>query len=78
MSYLFLPRYVCEKEVWAGKITAVCQRSLVLGGGVAVLPKEGFMEKHKPRAGGYYVRDTEGNEWFALAAAFDASYRRMT
>lgn len=77
-----LPRYKSHKEVWALKI----KEAKVVdsdGGGVisfedaryadiAVEPE--YMNKHEPKAGGYYVVYKGGYKSFSPADAFEEGY----
>jgi hypothetical protein len=64
----------------------------VQGGGLVtwglIVPEEGgfapvevsleYMRKHKPFAGGYYVRYADGYESFSPPAAFETGYTRVS
>lgn len=83
-----MPRYRCHKEVWALKIKAVT-RTPFGSAGVrwTIIPEdEGYapfdvdfeyMEKHTPRAGGYYVVYQDGYKSFSPADAFESGYTRI-
>ena len=74
-----MPRYKCHKEVHALKIAAV--------GGLTIFPAEpgyrsfevtsGFVDKHQPKAGGYYVVYEDGYQSFSPAQAFEEGYTRL-
>ncbi len=79
-----LPSYKCYKKVGALKIEEV----LVLTDGSGTLKPAGplypqfmvskeYMDKHDPKAGGYYVRYDDGYESFSPAAAFESGYSRI-
>ena len=38
----------------------------------------GWLARHRPEVGGYFVRDADGDESFSPAAAFEAGYTRLT
>jgi hypothetical protein len=75
-----MPRYKCHKEVWALKIGGIETRAE----GVFIVPVEDgyaafridqeYIEKHKPRAGGYYVVYKGGYKSFSPAEAFEDGY----
>lgn len=89
MAIEFLPRYQAIKVVEAALIVEVHgHRS---GGGVLrldLVDRDGhqlehivsraYMEKHAPKAGGYYVRYADGYESWSPAAAFESGYVRIT
>lgn len=75
-----LPKYVCHKEVQALKIRSIDRRD----GKYFVVPFEpGFepfeveaswIDKHGPKAGGYYVVYKDGYTSFSPARAFEEGY----
>lgn len=77
-----MPRYQCHKKVWALKIKAV--QSL---DGYRIIPEEPgygpipvnaeYMDKHRPKAGGYYVVYADGYKSFSPAEAFESGYTRV-
>lgn len=82
-----LPRYRCTKIVQAFKI-----RTIVIAetGGelkhvlfpfnheyASVEVGEPYISRHRPHAGGYYVRYKDGYESFSPAAAFEEGYTRL-
>ncbi|MGA3098120.1 MAG: hypothetical protein ABSF25_16820 [Bryobacteraceae bacterium] len=75
-----LPRYRCHKEVCAFKIGSVItplEGKYLLapeGSGPAVEVGTGYLQKHKPEIGGYYVRYADGYESFSPAKAFEEGY----
>ena len=76
-----MPKYVSHKEVWALKIEAVevgqYGRGWITpeddGYGAFGVSKE-YLEKHKPKPGGYYVVYADGYESFSPAKAFEEGY----
>jgi hypothetical protein len=80
-----MPRYKCHKEVWALKIQAI-ERVPFGNAGVrhTLVPADAryapfevdleFIDKHKPRAGGYYVVYKDGYKSFSPADAFEDGY----
>lgn len=76
-----MPRYKSHKQVWALKIKTI---SLSAAGDATITPEEagyapfkpepGYMEKHKPHAGGYYVVYDDGYKSFSPAKAFEEGY----
>ncbi len=79
-----LPKYKCHKEVGALKISSMLPLS---HGGVLLLPEElgyapfavsaGYVEKHEPQVGGYFVRYADGYVSYSPAEAFESGYARM-
>lgn len=78
-----MPRYKCHKIVGALKIGKI----LAHDDGTATIQTEeegfghfqvsaGFIKKHKPVAGGYYVEYEDGYVSFSPAEAFEKGYRR--
>lgn len=76
-----LPKYLCHKEVRALKITRVERVSnhYVLHfaeEGYAPLEVEsGWIDKHGPKAGGYFVAYADGYRSFSPARTFEEGYR---
>lgn len=84
-----LPRYKCHKEVWALKIKAI-EPTFHEGGmvqsGAMIFPEEAgyapfhveqaYVEKHQPKAGGYYVVYKDGYKSWSPADAFEDGYTR--
>jgi len=75
-----LPRYKCHKEVWAVKIKEL---NLMIKGALIVTEEEGYesfpitqgyIDKHKPASGGYYVVYEDGYTSYSPAEAFEAGY----
>ncbi len=85
-----MPRYQSHKKVWALKIKAVSDRipqDCDGGGGAMITPEEsgfapffvepGYLDKHKPEAGGYFVQYEDGYKSFSPAEAFEGGYTRI-
>lgn len=78
-----LPRYKCHKQVSAAKIAAIKWED----GGWVITPADegcapfrvqaGYVHKHNPQPGGYYVRYEDGYESWSPAEAFEAGYTLM-
>jgi hypothetical protein len=76
-----LPRYTCHKKVWALKIKDISptQNSFVPEDkeyAEVELPP-GWIEKHNPAPGGYYVVYEDGYKSYSPAAAFESGYTRF-
>jgi len=88
-----MPIYKCHKEVWALKIgglqyinaegddTAESDGIMLLtpaddGYAPFVVDKE-YVQKHKPKVGGYYVVYRDGYKSFSPAEAFEEGYTRL-
>ena len=78
-----LPKYKSHKEVSAAKIAAIVTGDkkveahlIVMINGVATnfLARQNYMDKHKPKVGGYYVKYEDGYESFSPAEAFESGY----
>lgn len=80
-----LPRYRCHKEV-----DAVLIGDMHGGAGVVstilvpaddsydvIVVTRGYVTKHQPHIGGYYVRYADGYESFSPAEAFEQGYTRI-
>ncbi|MEI7375666.1 DUF2829 domain-containing protein [Dickeya chrysanthemi] len=77
-----LPRYRCHKVVQAAKIIDVNllgsgKSSLTLDGDVLLLAERGYIEKHNPQPGGYFVLYEDGYQSYSPAAVFEAGYTRL-
>ena len=82
-----LPEYQCHKRVRAVKIKYITLDGA--GIGAYLIPEEnipgveriwvdpGYMRKHNPQPGGYYVRYKDGYQSFSPAEAFEEGYVRM-
>lgn len=79
-----MPRYRCHKEVWALKIARIeCHPS----GHATITPAEagyapfevpkGYVMKHSPYEGGYYVVYEDGYKSFSPPGPFEAGYTRI-
>jgi hypothetical protein len=84
------PRYRCHKEVHALKIVKIepvrDQDDIVVG--YEITPEEGeqypsfrvalgYVNKHNPQVGGYYVLYEDGYQSWSPAKAFEDGYTRM-
>jgi hypothetical protein len=78
-----LPLYECHKKVRAAKITDVRyqdpeQSVLTLdpgdGSKIEIWVRNGFIAKHNPQAGGYYVMYEDGYVSYSPAKAFEEGY----
>ena len=75
-----MPRYRCHKEVWALKIAKI--------DGTTLTPEneryapfeveQAYLDKHQPKAGGYYVVYKDGYKSFSPAEAFEDGYSIIT
>ena len=86
-----MPRYLCHKKVWALKIKAIVRdgqgEDRETDGSAMIYPEEsgyapfrvdhGYMHKHKPEVGGYYVVYDDGYKSFSPAKAFEDGYERI-
>jgi hypothetical protein len=83
-----MPRYQCHKQVWALKIKSVhADHPGGQDGQALITPEEtdyapffvdaGFVAKHKPEAGGYYVVYGDGYKSFSPAKAFEDGYAAL-
>ncbi len=86
-----MPKYRCHKDVQALKIKAIKMdgegEDRELDGSAIITPEDesyapfkvsaGYMHKHDPRVGGYYVRYDDGYESFSPAKAFEEGYTRV-
>jgi hypothetical protein len=78
-----LPRYQSHKKVWALKIKAI---AFHYAGGATITPKDegytpfevvqGYVDKHEPVPGGYWVQYDDGYQSFSPAHAFEDGYTR--
>jgi hypothetical protein len=79
-----MPRYECFKKVWAFKIRMISRHA---DGNATIVPEEngyapivvslGYVNKHNPQVGGYYVVYDDGYKSFSPAKAFEEGYRRL-
>lgn len=80
-----MPQYQCHKKVWALKIKSVINAPPDAPEGSMALEIEGnifapinvdaeYMERHKPKAGGYYVVYNGGYKSFSPAKEFEDGY----
>jgi len=80
-----MPKYRCHKEVWALKIKAVKPEALTTGavlvfeedGYAPMRVPQGFIDKHDPQPGGYFVQYKDGYQSFSPAKAFEEGYTRI-
>ena len=88
-----MPRYKCHKEVYALKIMAIYRDSEIArqeqretDGSAVIIPEDGYaafrvdagyINKHKPEVGGYYVVYADGYKSFSPASAFESGYARL-
>ncbi len=72
-----LAKYKCHKEVHASKIRMISSNLLFLENFPPDAPLEvpyEYIEKHKPKAGGYYVLYEDGYPSFSPPEAFESGY----
>ena len=78
-----MQKFKCHKVVEAGKITRVVDYGVAAGGQLEMDTPEGtyllavntgYLHKHQPGVGGYFVRYADGYESYSPAAAFEAGY----
>lgn len=83
---IFLLRYRCHKEVSADKIEQIHPgradgggpgATLWLSEGHKVSVDEGWMSKHNPQEGGFFVVYDDGYRSFSPAKAFEDGYTRI-
>ncbi|UCZ75334.1 hypothetical protein LHK94_20490 [Dickeya zeae] len=77
-----LPRYRCHKVIQAAKIIDVNlldngKSSLTLDGDILLFAERGYIEKHNPQPGGYFVLYEDGYQSYSPAGAFEAGYSRL-
>jgi hypothetical protein len=78
-----MPRYRCHKEVWALKIKSldyITGKWHLTPENTAYAPfplDDAYMDKHQPKAGGYYVLYKDGYKSFSPAEAFEDGYTRI-
>jgi hypothetical protein len=84
MEQVEMPKYKCHKEVWALKIKRVDinnkGNALLLIEDAHYSPIEvslEYMERHKPKTGGYYVVYKDGYKAFSPAEAFEEGYTKI-
>ena len=83
------PKYKCHKVVWALQIESIKQNlttitadlsydlSFVEDGYALIRVTFGFFDKHKPKAGDYYVVYKDGYKSISPAKAFEAGYTKV-
>lgn len=81
-----MPKYQCHKKVWALKISDVdtteknkngeynCYLEFEDKRYAPIAVGQGYSEKHKPKAGGYYVVYEGGYQSYSPADAFESGY----
>ncbi len=79
-----LPAYKCHKKVWALKIKSIEPmsegRALICPsdeGYVAFVVSAGYVTKHDPKVGGYFVQYEDGYRSFSPSNAFESGYTRL-
>lgn len=86
-----MPKYKCHKEVYALKIEKITMdgegENRETDGSATISPIEypfspfkvdaAYVQKHKPKVGGYYVVYEDGYKSFSPAEAFEAGYTRI-
>ncbi len=79
-----MDKYKCHKEVWALKIEEVLIQQdgcavLVFCGSKSgkLLVKEGYVRRHRPVSGGYYVVYRDGYASFSPGSAFEEGYSKV-
>lgn len=79
-----MPKYTCHKQVWALLIEEVV--TIEAGFGFITPANRSFapfqvdsnyMDKHKPKKGGYYVVYEDGYKSFSPASAFEKGYTKV-
>lgn len=81
-----LPRWMSMKTLQACKIDEICfgadgassiLRSTSHGVPFKIEVSSGYMRKHDPKIGGYYVQYGDGAPSYRSAEVFEASYTRI-
>jgi len=79
-----IPRWKCHKVVRAAKIMAIerprreqTAYGLVLDNGLIACVNQAWIDKHGPRAGGYYVLYEDQYQSYSPAGPFEAGYTRL-
>ena len=77
-----MKRYKCHKEDHAGKITSITIHQmgaeLVLEDGQKLDVPTSWLNRHDPKAGGYYVLYEDGYASWSPSQAFENGYTEMT
>lgn len=90
-AYRDMPKYQSHKKVHAFKIKEIKidgeGENRETDGSAMITPEEegfapfrvehGYMNKHKPEVGGYYVQYEDGYKSFSPAEAFEAGYTKI-
>lgn len=81
-----MPKYRSHKKVWALEIKKI-EQNLDKGGGAIITPSDGeylpfnvgkdYVEKHKPKVGGYYVKYKDGYVSWSPKEAFEKGYDKI-
>lgn len=74
-----LPRYQSHKQVWALKIESITGTT-VYPADTGYAPFEvdqAYLDKHAPKAGGYFVVYDDGYRSWSPAPAFEDGYTRI-
>jgi len=73
-----MPVYTCHKKVWALKIESVEGTKIHPAdvGYAAFETSQVFIDKHEPKAGGYYVVYQDGYKSYSPAEAFEDGYTK--
>lgn len=74
-----MPRYRCHKEVSALKIKSIEGNEITPEdeGFAPFLVEKEYLQKHNPKAGGYYVVYADGYVSFSPAGAFEDGYTKI-
>lgn len=78
-----LPKYRSHKEVGALKIAKLepnDEGALITPedrGYIPIQVSKEYVEKHSPKAGGYFVQYKDGYQSFSPSQAFEEGYRRL-
>lgn len=75
-----MPAYQSHKRVWALKIKEVRGNIIIPAdeGYAQFEVTDGYLSKHEPKDGGYYVVYEDGYKSFSPAEAFEGGYTRIT
>ena len=83
-SMMQMPRYLCNKTVWALKIKRVDinhkGKALLLiedKGFAPIEVSKSYVDKHHPESGGYYVVYVGGYKSFSPAHVFESGYGKI-
>lgn len=77
-----LPRWVCHKKVEGDQIVGMTELDnftrLHMRCGATVTVDDGWIKRHTPRVGGYYVVYEDGYTSFSPREAFEKGYAPIT